>query len=142
MRIKARTLGMWTATAMVVTAVSSCSAAAQELRVGDCLKDPSAGTSGVRVVDCTAPHRGQVVGLHEPVQGPYPGVDLLSEEAQVPCQEAFEEFVGLDPMISVLDLFPLLPTQAAWEDGETTVACVAATYGERKVESTFENAQR
>ena len=122
--------------------VGGCSTTAETLDVGDCLRDPSTGTSGVHVVDCTVPHRGQVVGLYEPVGGPYPGVDQLTKEAEVPCQDAFQEFVGSDPLTSVFTLFPLLPTEGAWASGDTTVACIAAIYGDATVKSSFEGARR
>ena len=123
-------------------ALGACSTTAETLDVGDCLRDPSTGTSGVHVVDCATPHRGQVVELYEPVGGPYPGVDQLTKEAEVPCQEAFQEFVGSDPLTSVFILFPLLPTEGAWGSGDTTVACIAAVYGDATVKSSFEGARR
>ncbi len=127
---------------VVLLGLSGCSAPSTSLELGDCLRDPSAGSRSIHVVDCEAPHRGQVVGLYEPIGGPYPGIDLLSAEAELPCEEAFEEFIGTSPLTSVFDLFPLIPSEQAWEEGDTLVACIAAIHGEGESSSSFEDSHR
>ena len=112
------------------------------LAVGDCLLAPTARGDSAKVVDCTRPHSGQVVGIYRAIGGPYPGPDLLAGEAQSYCASAFTEFVGSDPLTSVLDLFPLLPTESAWDEGDVFVVCVAATFDNVQVRQTFKNSHR
>lgn len=114
----------------------------RELTVGDCLYAPSAHGDSAKVVDCEHPHSGQVVGVYQPEGGPYPGADILASEAQAYCAEAFARFVGSDPLTSVLDLFPLLPTQGGWDEGDTSVVCVASTFDDLKVRQTFKESHR
>lgn len=120
--------------------LGACSAEHAPLTVGDCLARLD-GQKGPAAVECSAPHQGQVVGFYEPVGGPYPGIDLLTQEATLACAEAFREFVGSDPLTSTLDLLPLLPTEGAWEEGDTTVVCIAAP-PDGSVTYSFEDSHR
>lgn len=131
-----------TVAALGAISMAGCAVEAGELEVGDCLKSPHVTGPRVQVVDCNEPHGAQVVGLYRPVGGPYPGAEILAAESEDACETAFADFVGSDPLTSVLDLFPLLPTEAAWGRGETAVVCVAATYNEQMVRSSFEDAHR
>lgn len=122
--------------------LAGCGAQAQDLSVGDCLDKSAEGAAHAKVVDCDEAHEAQVIGVYEPTRGPYPSAEVLTAEAESTCAAAFEQFVGSDPMVSVLDLFPLLPTRQAWEAGDVTVACVASTYNGQTVRSSFENTHR
>lgn len=85
--------------------------------------------TGVEPIPCTEPHQCEVVGLYEAVGGPFPGNDTLAREAHEPCIEQFEQYTGAKAPESVYDLYPLLPTEAAWDEGDTTVLCVARLPG-------------
>lgn len=112
------------------------------LSTGDCLVSLTARGSSARVIDCSMPHRGQVVGVYDAVSGPYPGADQLASEAREYCEDAFEEFVGSNALTSVLDLFPLLPTESSWDEGDHSVVCVASTYDNSTVVTTFKDSHR
>lgn len=137
-----QTVGSSLLASLLGFALAGCGSEPATLTVGDCLVSPTEGSGRAHVVACAEPHRGQVVGMYEPVGGPYPGADVLTEESEAPCEQAFTTFVGSDPLTSVLDLFPLLPTEEAWESGDRTVVCVAAVYDELMVKSSFENSHR
>ncbi len=114
----------------------------QSLNTGDCLVSPTAKGNSARVVDCSVPHRAQVVGVYEATPGPYPGANQLASEAREYCEDAFEDFVGSSPLTSVLDLFPLLPAESSWDEGDHSVVCVASTYEDATAVSTFKDSHR
>ncbi len=127
---------------MALAALAGCSDSTLDPVEGTCLRDPSPNSTSVQVVPCEDAHTAQVVGVFEAVSGPYPGVDVLSSESSGFCAQAFETFVGSDPTTSVLDLYPLVPSESSWESGDTSVLCVASTFAGQEVNSSFANSHR
>ncbi len=71
------------------------------------------------VVDCTAPHDGEVYFkvFHPAGAGePYPGPDEMFDWAEGHCYEQFERFVGQEYELSELDIGILHPTEITWSD--------------------------
>ena len=71
------------------------------------------------VVDCTAPHDGEVYyQVFHPAEAdePYPGPDEMLAWAQGHCYEQFAGFVGQEYEVSELDIGILHPTNETWSD--------------------------
>lgn len=111
---------------------AGCSKATGTLEVGACFDSDISGNfaNNFNVVDCNTPHQAEVVAAFEATGGPYPGSEVLIREAEDHCTSAFETYVGVKPKASVLELYPLLPTKAAWEEDEDyVVVCVVENSG-------------
>lgn len=99
-----------------------------ELEVGDCIADPGQTTTTRQVtsVSCHANHFGEIIGTYTATDGSYPDVQVLANESETTCSQAFETVVGIPPAQSVYDLFPLVPSESSWENGDRTVLCVVS----------------
>lgn len=129
-----------------LAAAGGCSQQAFEPAVGRCF-DVKGGEipdwAEMMEVPCDQPHRGEVVGLYEPVGGPYPGTDLLGREAADHCAKRFTEYVGSNPVESVLDLYPLIPTRTSWEeDGDKQVVCAVQLPGDLPLTKSIKDSER
>ncbi len=96
----------------------------------------------VRVVACTDPHVGQMIGSGEldvePTE-PFPADDGVQQLAGAECEQLFTGFVGASPFESELGKFPFwYPNEPGWEDGDRRYAC-AFLEGEPRSQS-LENA--
>jgi hypothetical protein len=97
-----------------------------DLRVGDCfdLKDPNVDEiEEVRALPCTEEHEFEVFYADALPSGGYPvdaAFDAFFEEQCVP---AFATYVGTPYGESELEVFWVVPTNAAWDDGDRTVQC-------------------
>jgi hypothetical protein len=110
---------------------------AMNLELGDCFDKPrgwSDSPDGVstilafNVLPCTEAHDGEVVGevrhAADP-DAPYPGDDALIADAEAPCLEHFEEWVGLSYFESLLEMSAMGPDAEGWEAGDRTLLCLA-----------------
>ncbi len=123
-----------------------------DLRAGDCLyihaadadtDSPTgrpAGTAtgavialyedGTERAACDGSHSHEVLesfALPGAPGAPYPGSASLRASWLEPCTAAFTAWVGRAPAGSVLEPVVAVPTQAAWEDGQRTGACLVAS---------------
>lgn len=106
-----------------------------QLAVGDCwdlpesLQEGSAGedvqeVNTVPVVPCTEEHDMEVYAVFDLDDGPWPGQDVVADEAQNGCLARWQSFVGLDYSESSLDVYKLFPILESWEDmGDREVTC-------------------
>jgi hypothetical protein len=77
------------------------------------------------VIDCAEEHTHEVYAAVESDEEVWPGVEALSEFAQVACLEEFEPFVGSSPFDSALSYSWLVPSLTSWnEKNDRTVLCV------------------
>lgn len=125
-------------------ALVACSGAPVEPEVGLCFSTGGSRAldGGVDAVPCNEPHECEIVGVHEAVGGPYPGQDTLTREAHETCVEQFEEYTGSTALESVYDLYPMVPTEKAWEAGDTSVLCVARLPGTELLSRTVKDTGR
>jgi len=97
------------------------------LRVGDCFDDPAGEVTEVDVltaVPCSAPHDNEVFFAFDLPEGDFPGQDaMVSASADACLGEVFTEYVGIGYVDSVLDVFPINPTEASWAVGDRKVYC-------------------
>ncbi|MGI9016512.1 MAG: septum formation family protein [Euzebya sp.] len=103
------------------------------LPAGTCLTETSQSTTvaSVTPISCDQEHTGEVfisVVLTQPDGTPYPGQDALEEDSRFLCQgPAFESYVGLpyagEPS-SRFFVYPLVPTETSWAEGDRDISCV------------------
>ena len=103
-------------------------ASVPELLAGDCFNDPEPdeldAIDEVEVVPCDLPHDNEIYYSFELAEGAMPATDSMFELSAGQCLPAFDAFVGIEFELSEMDVFPLTPTIAQWEDGHRTVHCV------------------
>lgn len=100
------------------------------LRVGDCFDDAAGALGGAEVesvpaVPCDEPHDNEVFAKPTLTDGPYPGDDEIYVEALERCVDEFAAYTGEDYDTSELEVFPITPTRATWEDGDVHFAVCA-----------------
>ena len=104
-----------------------------DLEAGDCFneylyRDGSDFRQRVTtVVSCNGPHDREAYFRTEYPGGDsasYPIDDELERWADISCLEEFEDFVGLDYVLSALELGAVVPTFEGWtDDGDRSVIC-------------------
>lgn len=116
------------AAAVAVAPLAGCgSGTVLELGVGDCLRsaDLRAEPSVDVAIDCSEPHDAQIFAATELPDGDYPGVEAVRAAADDFCLPLFEDFVGTPYLESVLDVYPLLPSEDGWiAAGDREILCV------------------
>lgn len=95
------------------------------LEVGDCMAaTDSTEIDDVDVVPCTEPHEEEVFYEITMDDGAFSdaAIDAASESCGGP---AFTDFVGLAYDDSVLEVYPIVPTEGSWDDlNDRVVQCV------------------
>ena len=77
------------------------------------------------IIDCAEPHTHEIYATVESAADVFPGVEALSDDAEVRCLTAFEPFVGISPFDSVLSYTWLVPTLGSWNDeDDREILCV------------------
>ena len=56
-------------------------------------------------------------------EGGYPSDDAFNSGLEGNCIPAFDAYVGVSYQDSELEIFPLTPTEAGWNDGDRLVQC-------------------
>lgn len=78
------------------------------------------------IVGCDGPHDREAYFRTEYPAGEiesYPLDDILRRWAEAACLEEFEAFVGLEYVLSELEIGAIVPTFEGWTDGDRTVIC-------------------
>ena len=100
-------------------------------KVGDCLQDEPASAVVVDrsdVVDCDELHGSEVAAVLEtPGDDGKPDDETLRAFTDDACSLAFQGYVGSDPMESQFDYAAIVPSDAAWEEGDRTIWCLVDT---------------
>lgn len=97
------------------------------LRVGDCYDDHDEGeVTDVAGVPCDAPHDNEVIALFDLPEGPWPGEEEVRALGRAGCLERFEAAIGAAYEASELEVYPLTPTAATWnEQDDREIVCSA-----------------
>jgi len=104
------------------------SGSASDLRVGDCLDEPTGAATEVKDVQhqpCNEQHDGEVffVGNY-PDAGAFPGRTALEDWAGQQCSAAFEAYVGYAyGTTQELDFGGFVPILDGWNSGDHEVTC-------------------
>ena len=98
-------------------------------RTGDCFDDPAADQTQVEqlpAVPCSQPHDNEIFYTFDLPDGVFPGQDsIVSTSADHCLGDGFTAYVGTAYDDSVLDVFPVTPTESSWSGGDRTVYCAA-----------------
>ena len=98
----------------------------EELQVGDCFV-PATDADEISEVDakpCGEAHEYEIYHVTTwDRDGAYPSDDDWFTFIVDSCDPAFEAYVGLEYMASVLEVIPLTPTEEGWADGDRVLQC-------------------
>ncbi|MBD7958760.1 septum formation family protein [Microbacterium sp. Sa4CUA7] len=101
------------------------------IRVGDCINSAAvieeSQLQSIPVVPCSEEHEDEVYhAFDSSVSGEeYPGEDVLLDEADTVCAgDAFTEFIGVPFTESVLDYWPMYPSDGSWASGDREILCM------------------
>lgn len=104
---------------------------ADVVQVGDCLTGrPSTAVvvDQSQVVACDEAHNSEVAAvLDVPGAGEQPSEDDLQSFVDDACSLAFRGYVGSDPIESMYGYAAVVPSDAAWAEGDRTVFCLINT---------------
>ena len=96
---------------------------------GDCINFPTDQGDGVGsfgAVACTEPHDGEIFELFD-ITGfdEFPGEQVLAQESDAGCFNAFESFIGLDVNESMFVVQRVSPSEDTWNDlDDREVICI------------------
>jgi hypothetical protein len=94
-----------------------------DLAVDDCWNGAATNVTEVDVVPCDAPHTYQAFHLLEHSADEYPGVDTLMGVAEDECLAVFPDYVGRDFETSEFSVYPLVPSESTWGEGDREIVC-------------------
>ena len=143
--MRLRTLVAISSLLLAVTACGDDDTSVFELSVGDCFNDdPAAGdsVSEVPTVDCSTPHDNEIYFQFSMTDAAFPGQEATRNSSAERCISEFEGFVGLSYAESNLDIFPITPTAASWEQGDRVVYCVLYALDLSKLTGSMRGAAR
>lgn len=115
------------------------------LEVGDCFNDQEGAGDvvfDVPVVPCNEPHDNEIYYEFSMTDAVFPGDDATLESSAFRCLDEFQAFVGTEYLESDLDLFPITPTAASWEEGDRVVYCVLYAVDLSKLTGTMRGSGR
>lgn len=114
---------------------SSLVVAVDALQPGDCVTgsdlhlDDSAvpWPKSTQVVPCEQPHDGEVFLAADAwaADAAFPGDDAVDSLAKKQCRAAFQMYVGVAYLKSVLEYTPGSPSGNSWEAGDRHIFCIA-----------------
>lgn len=124
--------------------LASCSGNVFDLAVGDCFDDGDLAVGGeaeqigdVPLVECDQAHDNEVYAEVSLEGEGFPGDNVVANEADAVCYDAFESFVGLDYESSELDFGWLVPTADSWDAGDRVITCFVYRLDLKKVTGTL-----
>jgi hypothetical protein len=116
------------------------------MEIGLCFNDEAdAGTEVASVpdVDCAEPHDNEVFALAEyTATDTYPGSEAMNAEAKEICIGLFDDYVGLAYEESVLEVYPITPTQGSWDNGDREIVCALYEADLAKLTGSMQGAAR
>lgn len=95
------------------------------LQVGDCLNDATAAETveTIPTVPCSEPHDSEIFASFLIDGDAFPGTDVVIEQADAGCLEAFPGFVGIEYADSIYYYSYYFPTEGSWANGDREVLC-------------------
>jgi Septum formation len=100
------------------------------LQPGECMVGSTDGlVTDVNVVPCDQPHDAEVIVNFDLPDGPFPGDENVTLEAESQCLVHFESFVGIPFEESQYDLRFFRPNEDSWARSDRSVTCMVAPLG-------------
>ncbi|MFV1989561.1 MAG: septum formation family protein [Acidimicrobiales bacterium] len=98
---------------------------------GDCLQNPATESevASVSAVPCDEPHDMEAFYLFDLPDGDFPAREVIDQQTEEKCIEAFEPYVGIDFASSRLDARSFEPTALSWDQGDREIVCLALDVG-------------
>jgi hypothetical protein len=94
------------------------------IQIGDCTNDVDAEEiASVPTVPCSEPHDNEAYYAYDIDAEKFPGNEAVLAEAGDTCVSEFEGFAGISYEDSILDVWPLIPTEETWAQGDREVIC-------------------
>jgi hypothetical protein len=128
------------AATVVLTANSNKKETVADIAVGDCFNGDA---NDVDTVDCTEPHQFElfhVAAVPDP-SAAFPGADQALTDGGNACTLALVDYYGAPPETAVangLEILPIAPTEAQWDDGDTDTYCLAGLANGDAVDESIE----
>jgi hypothetical protein len=95
-----------------------------EMEVGNCFDDVEFGeVQSLPIVDCSQPHDNEVYAIFDYDGAEFPGQEAINDVARELCLDRFEAYVGAPYATSVLEVFPITPTEDSWDEGDREIIC-------------------
>ena len=97
-----------------------------DIRAGDCFDDSEGWgdeISSLPGVPCSEPHDNEAYAVITVDLPEYPGDDAMGEMAMEKCLGRFDAFVGEAYENSVLDIFPMYPSEGSWAQADREIVC-------------------
>jgi hypothetical protein len=121
---------LWIATLVVgALVIAACSASVLELDVGTCFNDPAdlteVQTSDIASVDCDTPHSNEVFANVVVSGDDFPGIDVITGQAESQCVAAFGPYIGEPYETSMYDILWFGPSEETWDIGDRVIICAA-----------------
>jgi len=97
------------------------------LRIGDCFDDHEPGdVQRVAALPCDEAHDNEVFATFDLAAETWLGDDEVTRLGTEGCNERFTGVIGSTYEESVLDFYPMTPTEGSWDDrDDREVVCVA-----------------
>lgn len=98
----------------------------EQLELGDCITDlqEHRGIFTVTVVPCSGPHEGQVYGVFELPDGPWPGLDEVVSRTDEQCVDHLGARFPETYDDAAVELIIFHPTIASWIAGDRGTLCL------------------
>jgi actin-like ATPase involved in cell morphogenesis len=128
------------AATVALTAKSNEKETVADVEVGECF---SGDPNDVETVECTEPHRYELfhVAAAPDRSAAFPGADTVLSDGGSVCSLALADYYGATVDVAVangLDIEPITPTEAQWEDGQTDTYCLAVLADGEALEESIE----
>lgn len=97
------------------------------LRVGDCFDDHDPGdVQRVAALPCSDPHDNEVFAVFDLAGDAWLGDDEVNRLGREGCDARFEEAIGETYEESVIEFYPMTPTEGSWDErDDREIVCVA-----------------
>ncbi|HEX5946622.1 MAG TPA: Hsp70 family protein [Acidimicrobiales bacterium] len=125
---------------VVLTANSSKKDTVADIAVGDCF---NGSTNDVEKVDCDEPHLFELFHV-APAADPaaaFPGAEQALSDGGAACMFELVAYYGASAETAAangLDIKPIAPTEAQWEDGDTDTYCLAGLADGKALDESIE----
>ena len=116
-----------------------------DIRAGDCFDDSDGWgdeISSLPGVPCSEPHDNEAYAVITVDLPEYPGDDAMGEMAMEKCLGRFDSFVGEAYENSVLDIFPMYPSEGSWAQDDREIVCAVYDMNYEKLVGTVQGSGR